>query len=279
MPRGPRIDAPGVVHHVTQRGVGRMDIFLDEADCVDFVQRCDRLIVEHGARCFGFVLMSNHFHFALQTSTRPLAELMQRLTTGYARYFNERHGHVGHVFQNRYGSRLIVDDGELATVLSYMARNPLEAHMVGSEEALRGYRWSSYPALMGASAPHRFVAVGAALKLFGCSPTEAREALRKQVVSGVKWAAAESDRRPPVTLNRDRAARFAALAGEACARRLVNLHEARSRCRRTDVLDARAEIAQRAAAEGFSGREIAAELRVSASAVCRLLRWGKRKGA
>ena len=52
---------------------------------------------------------------------------MHRLTTGYARYFNERHGHVGHVFQNRYGSRLLEGDEDLATVVVYIARNPLEA--------------------------------------------------------------------------------------------------------------------------------------------------------
>ena len=39
MPRGPRLDAPGVLHHVMGRGLERRAIFRDERDRRDSVQQ------------------------------------------------------------------------------------------------------------------------------------------------------------------------------------------------------------------------------------------------
>jgi hypothetical protein len=43
MPRGPRLDAPGVLPHVMARGIARQRIFQDDADREDFVPRLARL--------------------------------------------------------------------------------------------------------------------------------------------------------------------------------------------------------------------------------------------
>ena len=39
MPRGPRLDAPGVLHHVMTRGLERRAIFRDARDRADFGAR------------------------------------------------------------------------------------------------------------------------------------------------------------------------------------------------------------------------------------------------
>jgi len=39
MPRQPRLDAPGVLHHVMLRGIERRAIFRDDTDRADFVRR------------------------------------------------------------------------------------------------------------------------------------------------------------------------------------------------------------------------------------------------
>ncbi len=274
MPRGPRIDAPGLAHHVWHRGVGRMDVFRDDVDREEFLARFRKLLAEQCVRCFGVVLLSNHYHAALQTGHEPLWKLMHRLATGYAAYFNARHGHAGHLFQNRYGSRVLASDEELATVVVYLARNPLEARMVRDESALRQYRWSSYPALIDPRARSYGVAVAAALSLFGRSSADARAQLRARVARGVTWPTAAPDERLHAwpALSPQRASCFAAIAQEACARLEAEPREVRGRCRRAEVVGARADIASLAARAGFSGREIARELGVSESAASRLIR-------
>jgi hypothetical protein len=42
MPRGPRLDAPGTLHHVIVRGIERRAIVDDDKDREDFVTRMDR---------------------------------------------------------------------------------------------------------------------------------------------------------------------------------------------------------------------------------------------
>ncbi len=42
MPRGPRLDAPGTLHHVMVRGIERRAIVDDDKDREDFVTRMDR---------------------------------------------------------------------------------------------------------------------------------------------------------------------------------------------------------------------------------------------
>ena len=39
MPRGPRLDAPGVLHHVMARGIDRQPVVLDNYDHDDFIRR------------------------------------------------------------------------------------------------------------------------------------------------------------------------------------------------------------------------------------------------
>jgi REP element-mobilizing transposase RayT len=249
-----------------------MDIFLDDADRGEFLARLSRLIREHGSRCFGYVLMSNHFHIALQTGEQPLAQLMRRLSTGYARYFNQQHARVGHVFQNRYGARRIHSDGDLAGVIAYLARNPLDAGIVTSERELLGYRWSSYPALMGACAPDPFLAVDAVLELFGRNPAEARCALRERVDLDGDWNDESREEMGNTALRAAPSSGFAAFALRVCKRRGVRVADVRGGSRHTTAIAARAEIARCAAAAHFTRREIASELGVSESTVSRILR-------
>ena len=71
------------------------------------------------------------------------------LLSQYARYFNRKAGHVGHVFQERYSASPIEDDAYLIAAIRYLHANPAKAG-IGS---IDGYRWSSYEeyAVPGAS--------------------------------------------------------------------------------------------------------------------------------
>jgi REP element-mobilizing transposase RayT len=91
MPRQPRLDAPGLLHHVIARGIERGEVFADDRDRQTFVSRLGELVSGAGARAYAWCLLSNHFHLVLRRGERPLAWLMRRLMTGHAVRYNLRH--------------------------------------------------------------------------------------------------------------------------------------------------------------------------------------------
>jgi len=178
------------------RGIERSRIFHDDTDRWDFVERLSRLIPELHFRCFGWALMDNHVHAVLQTWDVPLARLMARLNTGYAKAFNERHGRVGHLLQNRFRSRLVRDEADLAGLVAYVHANPLKADCVRSEAALRDFPWCGHGALMGNRPPLPFESVRETLRLFGSDPASARANLRQQIACCIAEPTASTNVEP-----------------------------------------------------------------------------------
>ena len=117
MPRKARIDAPGALYHIICRGIERREIFKDDVDRNDFLDRVRNLLCETETPCFAWALMPNHFHLLLKTADVPISMIMRRLLTGYAAHFNRRYQRQGHLFQNRFKSILgeIGDDREILT--------------------------------------------------------------------------------------------------------------------------------------------------------------------
>ena len=85
-----------------------------------------------GLLCHAYCLMENHYHLLVETPRANLDDAMQRLNGTYAMRFNRHHERTGHVFQGRYGAKLITDDDYALTVVRYIAANPVQAGSVCS---------------------------------------------------------------------------------------------------------------------------------------------------
>ncbi|MCK8603317.1 hypothetical protein [Desulfoferrobacter suflitae] len=62
MPRQPRLDAPGPLQHVMARGIERKEIFKDDEDRNDFLNRLGIILEETQTQCYAWALIPNHFH-------------------------------------------------------------------------------------------------------------------------------------------------------------------------------------------------------------------------
>ncbi|GBD98506.1 hypothetical protein BMS3Abin07_00521 [bacterium BMS3Abin07] len=60
MPRQPGLDIPGVLQHIMVRGINKTDIFMDDQDSVNFLQRLRENIIKAESSVYACVLMSNH---------------------------------------------------------------------------------------------------------------------------------------------------------------------------------------------------------------------------
>jgi REP element-mobilizing transposase RayT len=149
MPRKSRIDAPGAFHHIIARGIERSDIFKDNTDRNNFLNRLGGIIKETNTSCFGWALIPNHFHLLLKTGDMPIATVMRRLLTGYAVSHNRRHKRSGHLFQNRYKSILCQENTYLLELVRYIHLNPIRAGIVKSVKELDKYPFSGHSVIMG----------------------------------------------------------------------------------------------------------------------------------
>jgi putative transposase len=182
MARQPRLTVPGYPHHVVQRGNNRQPIVLDDVDRLRWLA----LLAEHAPRCqvalHAYVLMDNHFHL-LATPETPdgLPQLMQAVGRSYVRYFNNRHGRSGTLWEGRYKSSLIETESYLLACMVYIDLNPVRAGMVGEPAQ---YRWSSHRHCIGQGVD-KLLTPHALLWNLGNTPFAREVAYRELVLAGV----------------------------------------------------------------------------------------------
>lgn len=184
MPRGPRGDHPGALHHVMARGIERRRIFVDDEDRTRFLSRLSRIVKTTGTRCFAFALMPNHFHLLLETRTTPLSRVMLRLGTCHGMDFNRRHRRVGHLFQNRFKSKVVEDEAGLLAVVRYIHLNPVRALLVDDVPSLATWPWTGHATLMGRR-QETFLDAPAVLSLLSVDTRGARRALARWMQAGL----------------------------------------------------------------------------------------------
>jgi len=193
MPRKARIDAPGALHHIIVRGIDRCQIFRDNHDRDQYVDRLDEILTDTDTPCYAWALIPNHFHLLLKTGLTPIASIMRRLLTGHAVYFNRRHRRHGHLFQNRYKSILCQEETYLLELVRYIHLNPLRAGLVEDMKALNRYPYCGHSALVG-GIKRDWQHVDYVLGLFGKRKVDARKRYRRFVTKGV-----EQGQRPELT--------------------------------------------------------------------------------
>ena len=148
MPRQPRIDIPGLLHHVIFRGIEKCAIVKDDTDRRDFVARLMRLSGECDICVYAWALMDNHAHLLIRSSDYGLPRFMRRLLTGHAITFNLRYQRHGHLFQNRYKSIVCDEDSYFLELVRYIHLNPIRAGVVADMTTLATYPWCGHGAVL-----------------------------------------------------------------------------------------------------------------------------------
>jgi putative transposase len=147
MARLPRLTVAGYPHHIIQRGNNRQAIFASTADYETLLE----MLLEHSKKSrvavHAYVLMSNHFHLlATPETAEGIPQAMQSVGRRYVRYFNQRQGRTGTLWEGRYRSTLIQAERYLLACMAYIDLNPVRAGMVADPGE---YPWSSYGSYIG----------------------------------------------------------------------------------------------------------------------------------
>jgi putative transposase len=132
-----------MIFHVLNRGVGRMRLFLTDADFAAFERIVAKTLETRPMRIVAYCLLSNHWHLVLWPEhDGDLGAFMQKLTITHARNWQEHRHRVGygHLYQGRYKSFPVESDEHFYQVVRYVERNALRAGLVRRAE---DWRWGS----------------------------------------------------------------------------------------------------------------------------------------
>ena len=184
MPRKPRLDAPGALHHIIGRGIEKTLIFQSDFDRQDFVDRLADFGHKKNLLIYAWALMPNHFHLLVRTGFMPIANNMRKILTGYVVNYNLRHNRHGHLFQNRYKSIICEEDPYLLELTRYIHLNPLRAGLVQSLGELEDYPWTGHAGIIG-KRKMRWQEIDSVLAYFGKSRGAARKKYREFISQGI----------------------------------------------------------------------------------------------
>lgn len=128
-------------YHIYNRGVNRQQIFLDHSDYDGFIKRLAIIINRYSNyhklnlrpyfknefSIIAYCLMPNHFHILIRQNTaEPISKLISKLCTSYAKYFNNKYGRVGNLFQDAFKAKILDSDAYMTYISAYIHLNPKE---------------------------------------------------------------------------------------------------------------------------------------------------------
>lgn len=133
--RIPRQLRPGARYSVTARA-NRKEMLLDPDSIKElFLSVVRRAHKKYAFRIDNFCIMGNHIHFLIKpVHGECLSSIMQWILGVFAMAYNKKTGLTGHVWGDRFYSRIIQDRHDFLRVFEYIDMNPVRAHCVARPE-------------------------------------------------------------------------------------------------------------------------------------------------
>jgi putative transposase len=129
--RKPRILEQGARYHVSARAQRQEMIMDSDAMKSMFLSVVARAKEKYDFRIENFCVMGNHFHFIIQPiNGASLSRIMQWIMGVFAMTWNRLRGLSGHVWGQRFFSRVLRGIADFLTVFQYIDLNPVTAGLV-----------------------------------------------------------------------------------------------------------------------------------------------------
>lgn len=165
----------GQYYHVYNRGVDKRAIFSEDQDRHRFLHTLISKSITintnistdiyEAIEIVCYCLMDNHYHLILkQISKKGISTFMGRVSNSYTKFFNQKYGRSGRLFQSPFQAKHVTNDEYLIHLSSYIHKNPLELNDI-TVNNLIDYKWSSLGSYLG-TVSQRFVRPGIILNQF-----------------------------------------------------------------------------------------------------------------
>ena len=147
MPRMAREKSFDSIYHIMVRSISEVNLYKDEKDKLKYIDYMKKAQDQFEFKLYAYCLMDNHAHFVIDANGADISKIMHFINYKYAIYFNKRHERHGHLFQDRFKSKIVKDDRYLFALTAYVHYNATD--LPGYEAEPENYRFSSLGVYLG----------------------------------------------------------------------------------------------------------------------------------
>jgi len=145
MAREIRIDTSGY-YHLSNRGVGLREVFLRNEDRIFFITLMSNSAKQYDFIVHGYALLSNGYNLLIETKKNNLSHIMKLINGHYTSYFNRQYRRRGHLWEGRFKSWHLPDDGFVLDILAYIEHLPIYTGLATDKQH---YNYASYRQFIG----------------------------------------------------------------------------------------------------------------------------------
>lgn len=191
MPRIARKKSIEAIYHVMSRSISEVDLFKDDYDKLVYLAKVKEYQDLYRFRVYCYCLMDNHAHLMIDANGADISKIMHAVNFSYALYFNKKHKRHGHLFQDRFKSKIINDERYLLNATAYIHNNT--ADLDEYVECPEKYKFSSLSVFLGIrNDPYGLIDNRFISNLFGMNSGQLRNQYKEMVkMSNDKEFAAE----------------------------------------------------------------------------------------
>ncbi|MFA6940681.1 MAG: transposase [Clostridiaceae bacterium] len=142
-----RIKDDDFIYHVMSRSISDIPMFRDDKDKDKYLFYAKKYQKKFDFKVYAYCLMTTHAHLLIDANGADISKFMHGINQSYAQYFNNKYDRHGHVFQDRFKSKVVGDNDYLFTVSAYIHNNP--TGIKGYEKCPEDYKYSSFSVYLG----------------------------------------------------------------------------------------------------------------------------------
>ena len=129
--RKPRRIVKGADYHITSRINRQEHIFLPKEVKDMFLKVVRRAKLKYSFSIKNFCIMNNHVHFILTPlKNDSLSDIMRWILGVFAQSYNKKYNLKGHVWYDRFKSKVIESFRQFINTFLYISNNPVKAGIV-----------------------------------------------------------------------------------------------------------------------------------------------------
>ena len=147
MPRLRRIKSNDSIYHVMVKSIKEIMLFRDDNDKKLFLKTMKYYQMLYKFKVYAYCLMSNHAHFVIDANGCDISKVMHDINYKYACDYNIKYERAGHLFQDRFKSKIVDTDRYLYVLSAYVHNNPTD--IKGYENNPEEYEYSSLGVYLG----------------------------------------------------------------------------------------------------------------------------------